>query len=154
MSARLLPPGDELKKLAQKMTPKEIADTYGVSPQAVYEQLSRLGLSSSRRRVVRHDDTIPWRLKSDASHMWHVAATNLRLLGRRRRELPLTEMQETRLDAWLAELEERDLVAWYSREHGWHYIPKRKGVDGRDGIPIRRPTQKQLQEQAKIRRTA
>lgn len=153
MPARLLPPNDELAKLAEKKTAQEIAQTYGVTPQAVYDQLKRMG-RAPKRDFTRHDETIPWRLKNDPSHMFHVAAVNLRLLGRRRRGTPLSAAEERRLDGWLTELEERDLVAWYSREHGWHYIPKRKGIDGKDGIPIRRPTQKQLKEQYTSRRSA
>ncbi len=139
---RVLPPTDELKRLVTMgMTHQQIADyllgKYGmkVSRSSVSAALSRAGLTE--REGMRYKQELPWRIK--AEHLTQYPARMLRLLGRRRAEVELTDDEENRLDAWLEALEEREIVVAYAPENGgFIYVDADEIGDGEDGIPIRR----------------
>lgn len=139
---RVLPPNDELKRYVDLgMTHQQIVeyvfDKYGVkvSRSSVSAALSRAGLTE--REGVRYIDELPWQVKAD--HMTQYPARMLRLLGRRRAAYELSADEDSRLDAWLESLEERDLVVAYVPEgDGFIYVDNDEKGDGERGIPIRR----------------
>jgi hypothetical protein len=62
----------------------------------------------------------------------------LRLLGRRRAGLELTQHEAERLESWLASLKEQSLVVGYCPEsQGFIYVLADEVGDGARGIPIR-----------------
>lgn len=138
---RVLPPASELKRLVDLgYTHTEIADhiltTQGVvvARSAVSAALSRAGLT---RTGMRYKDELPWRVR--AEHLTQYPARMLRLLGRRRQEVELGEDEDSRLDAWLDALEEREIVVAYAPDgDGFIYVDADEIGDGQDGIPIRR----------------
>lgn len=142
---RLLPDNATLKRWVEDegLTHQQIADrVYAetgnrVARATVSAALHRAGLS---KPVSRYTDEIPWRVKVE--HIKEYPARMLRTLGRRRAGLPLTELENTRLDAWLAKLERDHAVIGYAPDsiYGFYYIEKDDKTDGLDGIPIRRQT--------------
>lgn len=139
---RVLPPVDELKRLVTiGMTHQQIVDYLRekhdivVSRSSVSAALSRAGLTE--REGMRYKDELPWRIKAD--HMTQYPARMLRLLGRRRAEVELTDDEDSRLDAWLEALEEREIVVAYCPNgDGFLYVDADEIGDGENGIPIRR----------------
>jgi hypothetical protein len=139
---RRLPPTQELKKLVDLgFTHAEIADyvlrTTGerVARSAVSAALSRAGLTT--RDGVRYRDELPWRVKAD--HLTQYPARMLRLLGRRRGGIELTDEEAERLEAWLDGLEEKELVIAYCPDGGgFLYVDADEVGDGSDGVPIRK----------------
>jgi len=144
---RLLPDNGTLRHWVQDegLTHQQIADriytTTGdrVSRTTVSAALSRAGIS---KPTMRYRDELPWRVKVE--HIKEYPARMLRLLGRRRANLPLNEQEDERLDAWLTKLEEDHAVVAYDPDspYGFYYIEKDDETDGLDGIPIRRHTVK------------
>ena len=105
-----------------------------VSRSTVSAALSRAGLS---KQTARYDQEIPWRVRVE--HMTEYPARMLRLLGRRRAGLELTQHEADRLDSWLDALSERNLVVGYCPEQiGFLYVTADEVGDGAKGIPIRR----------------
>lgn len=141
---RVLPPVDELKRLVTMgLTHQQIVDYLHekqglkVSRSSVSAALSRAGLTE--REGMRYKQELPWRIKAD--HMTQYAARMLRLLGRRRAEGELTEDEDSRLDAWLEALEEREIVVAYCPDGpGFLYVDADEKGDNDNGIPIRRRT--------------
>jgi len=139
---RVLPSSQELKRLvALGMTHQQIVDYLRekedivVSRSSVSAALSRAGLTE--REGMRYRDELPWRIKGE--HLTQYQARMLRLLGRRRANIDLTEDEENRLDAWLEALEEREIVVAYAPEDGgFLYVDADEIGDGNNGIPIRR----------------
>lgn len=137
---RLLPPVQDLQRLVDDgLTHQQIADhilkTTGlvVSRSAVSSALHRAGLSKDAPRYRRE---IPWRVNAD--HLTQYPARMLRLLGRRRADMELSEDESTRIDAWLEGLQEKGLVVAYVPDgQGFIYVRADEIGDGRDGIPIR-----------------
>lgn len=126
MPARLLPDKTTLRRLVDEgKTHNEIVDwvyeNMGVRVQrsTVAAALSRAGLVTPANR---YKDTLPWRVKQE--HLTHYAPRMLRLLGRRRNGLPLTEEQNTRLDSWLDQLRQDHAVVVYipQTDEGFHYV--------------------------------
>lgn len=140
---RLLPPANELAKLVQAgLTHQQIADRvseelgHRVSRSTVSVALSRAGLS---REAMRYKEEIPWKVR--AEHLTQYPARMLRLLGRRRQDIELTDDEENRLDAWLDALEEREIVVCYAPDNGgFIYVDADEVHDGEGGIPIRKRT--------------
>lgn len=139
---RLLPDSNELKRLVELgMTHQQIADYWNektganVSRSSVSAALSRAGLTE--REGMRYKEELPWRVKGE--HMTQYPARMLRLLGRRRAEVELTDDEESRLDAWLESLEEREIVVAYAPDNGgFIYVDADEIGDGQNGTPIRR----------------
>ena len=139
---RLLPSDSELRHLVEQgLTHQEIADWVlenlgqRVSRSSVSVALSRAGLSKG---AMRYRDELPWKVKAD--HLTEYPARMLRLLGRRRANIDLTDDEESRLDAWLEDLTENDWVVAYCPEVGFLYVDNDEIGDGANGIPIRRRT--------------
>lgn len=139
---RVLPPNDELKRCVDLgMTHQQIVDyvaeKYGVkvSRSSVSAALSRAGLTE--REGMRYKDELPWKVRGE--HLTQYQARMLRLLGRRRAEMELTDEEESRLDAWLESLDEREIVVAYAPDDGgFIYVDADEIGDGDGGIPIRR----------------
>ena len=139
---RLLPPTQELKKLVDLgYTHAEIAEYVlrstgvTVTRSTVSAALSRAGLTS--REGVRYKTELPWKVKGE--HLTQYPARMLRLLGRRRAGIELTDDEMQRVDAWLEGLEEKNLVIGYCPDgDGFLYLDADEIGDGSDGIPIRR----------------
>ena len=140
---RLLPPTQELAKLVEQgLTHQEIADrvreTTGVvvSRSTVSVALSKAGLT---RSAVRYREELPWKVKSE--HITQYPARMLRLMGRRRAGIKLTDEEADRLEAWLESIEEKGLVVAYVPDgDGFIYVYADEVDDGAGGIPIRRRT--------------
>lgn len=86
----------------------------------------RKGLTA---RLVRNDDLIPWAIEE--KHRWAYPVAVLRMEARQRAGVELTPTDAGRLAAWKAQLAAGDLVVHYDpeTEEGWHYVPRRPGVD-------------------------
>jgi hypothetical protein len=138
---RLLPPANELLRMVEAgMTHQQIADriqhTTGVpvSRSTVSAALSRAGLASVGHRYKRE---LPWKVK--AEHLTQYPARMLRLLGRRRSGVELTEEEYERLEAWMVALEDKNLVVGYAPEgNGFIYVVADEKNDGEGDIPIRK----------------
>lgn len=124
----VLPPKEELVKMRdQEMTHQDIADEVfrrtgeKVTRGAVTMALRRAGITGTVRR---YTDLIPWRVKTLHEHSYHLAM--LRFEARRRRELPLTQEQERRLDGWLARLAAEHLAVLYepTSPDGFYLVPR------------------------------
>ena len=131
-----------LRFVDQGLTHQEIAarlsQTLGVnvSRSSVSAALSRAGVSKG---TMRYKDELPWRVKGE--HLTQYQARMLRLLGRRRAEVELTDEEDTRLDSWMESLEENKWVVGYAPDNGgFIYIDADEVNDGSDGSPIRRRT--------------
>lgn len=85
---RLLPDDDTLRRLHEKridgrrITHVEIAEMYGVKPNAVYNRFRAMGLTHDRNR---YKDLLPWTVATKHRHSY--PAECLRLEGRRRRNV-------------------------------------------------------------------
>lgn len=140
---RILPDDKTLKRWVDLgMTHADIAEEVQritgeqVSRSSVSAALSRAGLT---RPTSRYTDELPWRVK--VSHVTQYPARMLRLLGRRRAGLDLTEAEDDRLDSWLETLEDDGLVVAYCPDKsGFLYVEANEVGDGAGGIPIRRRT--------------
>ena len=126
----LVPPVEDLRRMRdQKMTHQEIADEVfartgeRVTRNAVTMALTRAGVQGTVRR---YSDLIPWRVKPKHEHDYHLAM--LRFEARRRRELPLTEAQNRRLDGWLARLDHKGVVVFYEPDSpdGFYLLPRQE----------------------------
>lgn len=140
---RLLPSvGELVALLEQGLTHQEIADhlrhTQGVavSRSSVSAALSRAGVS---KVGMRYKDELPWKVR--AEHLTQYPARMLRLLGRRRSSVELTDEEDSRLDAWLESLEDKEIVVAYAPENGgFIYVDADEIGDGKNGVPIRART--------------
>lgn len=100
----------------------EIADVvfertgHRLSKSSVGAAISRAGLSVQQNRYA---EEIPWRVSSH--HLRDYQVRMLRLLGRRRAELPLHDHESQRLDNWLTMLQEDNAVVVYDPERGFAY---------------------------------
>lgn len=143
---RKLPPTSELIAMHRSgLSHSQIADTLSerlgthISRIAVTQALGRTGYRGEGpgRRPTRYTAELPWRIA--APHRMELAATRLRLLGRRNAGLRLSEEDAGLLDKWLAWLDENDAVVAYcpERSPGFYYVVGDEPDDRPDGIPIR-----------------
>jgi hypothetical protein len=138
---RRLPSSSELRRLVEQgLTHSQIAEHVSsasgvtVSRSTVSAALSRAGLTTA---AMRYKQELPWRVRPD--HLAQYPARMLRLLGRRRQNIELTEDEENRLDAWLDGIEEKQLVVAYAPDNGgFIYVDADEINDGERDIPIRR----------------
>ena len=81
------------------------------------------------KRVVRDDNLIPWLVKDE--HRWAYPVAMLRTEARRRAGGSLTPLEQSRVDAWKARLEQDNMVVHYEpdSETGFFYVERREGVD-------------------------
>lgn len=106
-----------------------------IARSTVSAALSRAGASDTG---TRYADEIPWRVRGE--HLTQYPVRMLRLLGRRNKKIDLRDDEAQRLDNWLANLRDKNLVVAYSPEVGFMYVEADEVHDGSDGIPIRRRT--------------
>lgn len=87
------------------------------------------------RRIVRDDELIPWEVKEE--HRWKYDLQMLRVEGRRRAGAEIRETDETRVNSWLAKLEDEGAVVLYDpdTEEGFHWVAR----EDTDADIIRRP---------------
>lgn len=138
---RLLPPNDELVRLVDAgYTHAKIAEhiraTTGirVSRSTISSALSRAGLAATGNRF---REELPWKVK--APHLTQYPARMLRILGRRRAGIELTDSETERLEAWLEALSEKGLVVAYAPDYkGFIYVDDNEIGDGANNIPIRK----------------
>ncbi|WP_404386635.1 hypothetical protein LL946_08700 [Knoellia locipacati] len=81
------------------------------------------------RRIARNDDLIPWAVRPE--HRWAYPLAMLRVEARIRAGLTLRSVDEQRLAMWHINLAEADAVVHYDPDtvDGWHYVPRRDGID-------------------------
>ena len=139
---RVLPSPDELRRMVEAgWSHADIAahveKTTGqqVQRSAVSAALSRAGLTKA---TPRYKEEIPWRVSE--GHLTEYPVRMLRLLGRKRRGLPMNEEEEDRLSSWMEQLAEWDAVVAYSPSVGFMYVAADEIGDWDNGIPIRRRT--------------
>lgn len=107
-----------------------------VSRAAIGMAINRYGLSSNNPRQ-RYEDLLPWTLRPQ--HAMHTEARLLRLEGRRRRGLSLTEAELTWLNNWLQLMRDKNAVVTYNpdTEDGFYWVEREETDDDL----IRRPKQ-------------
>lgn len=106
-----------------------------VARSSISAALSRAGRTTTQERYA---DCLPWKVRT--RHLKEYPAQMLRLLGKRRHGVPMSEEQERRLDVWLSSLRQANAIVGYdpdNDEKGFHYIDPRPG-EGDNGVPIRR----------------
>lgn len=127
--------------IAEGLTHQQMADRvfertgHRVTRAAITVALSGYGLTSPKPR---YKETIPWRVRVDHAKSYPVRM--LRYLGRRQQGLPLTEKEETLLDAWLKSMAEDQLCVAYDPDDdlGFHYVDAQfKDNDGEAPIRIK-----------------
>lgn len=135
MPARRILPSDSIlaKWREEGLTYRQICDRVyeqtgeRVNPPTIGAALSRAGLTDR----VRYDDALPWD-HIRIEHNNHYAAVMLRVWARRKRNLPLTNEQEARLESWLARLKDENAIVVYRPDSpdGFYYVPRKKGERG------------------------
>ncbi len=121
----------ELDSLLRRHTQAEVAQMYGVSPQAVSKAIRDRNLNAERR--VSYKQYIPWRIKMD--HQESYPHRMLRLWAMSENGKDLTGKQARQLERFVAKLQEDGTVVHYEpdfpAEAGgpWLYLPRREGVD-------------------------
>jgi hypothetical protein len=107
--------------LIKGLTQQEIVDAweresnYRVSRSAISMAIERYGLKEYARTRPNYSDMLPWTVSVEHRH--HIDARMLRLEGRRRAGGELHPDEQRWLDAWKRELEEKDAVVHYERNH-------------------------------------
>lgn len=140
----LVPPKNVLKKWHEAgLTAQEMADLtllqFGnkVSRSGIAQALSRHGLTKDRRRYV---ETVPW--KVNKLHATARPLRMLRLLGRRRQGIEMSEEDRVSLDNWLEMIRLQKVIVAYDPDdvRGFHYVDE-KFRDHKDKtLPIRKKT--------------
>ncbi len=138
---RILPDNATLQRWIQDegLTHQQIADrvylTTGerVTRSSISAALSRAGLS---KNTLRYNEEIPWRVS--VGHIVEYPARMLRLLGRQRNGLTISDNEAGRLESWLEKLEADNAVVGYDpdSQYGFYYVEKEPG-EGANGVPIR-----------------
>ncbi len=141
---RILPSDRELVWMRdQGMTHQQIADEvsrktgHKIARSTVSVALARAGESDHRRRF---RDTIPWQVPTRFQAEYPLRM--LRLLGRQRRGMPMSEDELTRLESWMGKRETEGTVVVFcpgvpAGEPGFHYVPDVARDHDDEGLPIR-----------------
>lgn len=119
---RISPTPKELERfLADGLTHDQIVDEVyeatGIRLQrgTISSAIARAGLAE----MTRYEEELPWTVRSE--HQRDYPAKMLRCLARRRRDDPITENENQRLDSWLARMERDGTVVVYDPEVGFAY---------------------------------
>ena len=132
---RKVPDATELRHYLERgLTQAQIAAEWEketgvrVSRSAIGMAIARYGLESARPRP-RYEDTLPWRV--DSNHVMHNDARMLRLEGRRRRGLPLSDDEKRWLHGWREALEEARAVVTYNARtpEGFYWVHRKDSDD-------------------------
>jgi hypothetical protein len=137
---------------AEGLTQQQMADRIRedtgvpVSRAAISLAMTRYGMEP---RNDRHDELIPWRVKTEHLLAWEVRL--LRREARRRKGKPLKPRDESALDGWLASMhEQKAVVAYYpDSPHGFYCVPAEpedyEGLAPGEHPLIRRPKKPAVQ---------
>lgn len=130
----ILPDSSTLRNLRRDgWTYQAIADQYGVSVSAVYQQLRDIpGVVAPRARYV---NALPWTVAVEHKDSKHAEA--LRHLARRTAGGTLLPAKDRALDKWLAEREADGCVVDYDRDAGFRLVRRRKS-DGDGYVRVRK----------------
>lgn len=110
---RELPPAEIIVKMLESgWTRAEVANEFGVTPAAVTHSLDRHGVE--KPRVVTYRDIFPYRVET--RHRNAQVMHRLRTLAKIESGIPVTEIEQERLEAWLANMREADVVLTYHPE--------------------------------------
>ena len=132
---QIVPDPTQMRRyLEQGLSQAGIVDKYEedtgirVSRSAIAMAIGRYGLKSSRPRP-RYTDTVPWHVLPE--HRNHNDARMLRLEGRRREGLPLSEKELRWLEQFIDLLRERNAVIDYNpkTKKGFWWVPREEGDD-------------------------
>lgn len=133
--SRISPTEKELEELLRlgythEQIVEKVYEETGVrlSRSTISVAIGRAGLQTQNR----YTEEIPWKVAT--KYLRAYPAKMLRLLGRRRAGLELSEVEDHRLDAWLAKLEKENAVVVYDPSRGFGYA-ERVASDPKD-IPI------------------
>lgn len=141
---QVAPGKTELERFLQRgMTQAQIVDAWEgqtgtrVSRSTIAMAIKRYGLQSSNPRP-RHEDTLPWHVREE--HKNHIEARMLRMEGRRRKGMPLSDKDLHWLNRWRELLEEEKAVVMYDpdTEEGFFWVPRTP----QDTDILRRPREK------------
>lgn len=111
--------------LAEGMTDQWLCEEY----ERRYDLATEPALWAAHRRVVAVDVLIPWAIVF--AHRWAYALEMLRLEASRRTGVQLSGHDAERLCAFVANLDEGDLVIHYDPDtrEGFAYVPRPHGID-------------------------
>lgn len=133
--SRVSPTDKELEELLREgytheQIVEKVFEETGVrlSRSTITMAISRAGLQSQNR----YTEEIPWTVA--AKYLRAYPVKMLRMLGRRRAGLELSDADNDRLDAWLAKLDKENAVVVYDPKRGFGYAA-RVDTDPKD-IPI------------------
>lgn len=141
---RILPSDRELVWMRdQGMTHQQIADEvsrktgHRIARSTVSVALARAGESDHRRRF---RDTIPWQVPTRFQAEYPLRM--LRLLGRQRRGMVMTDDERTRLESWMSKRQSEGSVVVFCPdvprgEPGFYYVPDTARDHDDDELPIR-----------------
>lgn len=135
-----LPDSATLRRMrTQGYTQRDIAETYHTGESAVWKALNRAGYTEP---LATYKDILPWEISDE--HKGTAIMERFRAIVKQKKGAVLRPEEETRLNLWLRELEENELVVNYhpdappnsaSSKGGFYYIPKSE----QDDWIIRRP---------------
>lgn len=132
---RISPTDKELEELLrlgythEDIVEKVYEDTgVRLSRSTISVAIGRAGLTSQNR----YTEEIPWTVATKYLRQYQVKM--LRVLGRRRAGLEVTDVENNRLDSWLAKLERENAVVVYDPNRGFGYA-ERVATDPKD-LPI------------------
>lgn len=132
---RIVPDPTQMRRyleagLSQSQIVEKYEEETGIrcSRSAIGMAIRRYDLDSAHPRA-RFKDLLPWALPLKHQMAWE--ARMLRLEGRRRHGLPMTDRETKNLTTWLTHLKENNAVVAYNpkSEQGFFLVPKREGED-------------------------
>ena len=115
--------------LEKGMTQQQIVDAWEAesghrfSRSSIAMAIERYNLNSAHPRPT-YTEMLPWTIRTE--HRNHMDARMLRLEGRRRAGVSLSEREQRWLDQWKADLERAGAVVHYERdtEEGFWWVPR------------------------------
>lgn len=140
-AVRLLPDVATLRRwvneegLSHEQVAERVFEQTGekVARSTVSAALSRAGLTSPQER---YTEEIPWKVRNE--HLREYPVRLLRLLGRRRKGLALSDEENTRLDNWLELLRRENAVVAYAPDSSEGFVYVDRIDTDPDDLPIRR----------------
>lgn len=133
---RIVPDATQMRRYVEAgLNQTQIVERYeeetGIrcSRSAIGMAMARYDLKSPKPRP-RFDDLLPWVI-SNEDHRMKRDARMLRLEGRRRRGIAMSDKELRLLTTWLGDLKDADAVVAYNpnSEPGFFWVPKREGED-------------------------
>ena len=113
---RKLPDCDKLAEhVAEGLLNKDIGEMYGVSNEAVRQQLDKCGLQGNGPKRVDHSRVMPWRVRAD--HVGDLLARRLRAYSKDLQGLPLKNGEKRLLEEWRAYMDGDNLYGLPASVH-------------------------------------